>query len=162
LKIHPRVLPKAGGFLQRMHSAGMFGYTGPHNLRPSTTAAAILSRVYLGREQDDRQMIRGIHRLSQWGPRTHDRYYCYYGTMALHHWGGSQWLAWNNQMRKEMVESQEQFGDAAGSWPVDQGEHADIGGRHYTTCLSILTLEVYYRYLPVYRKQDLTSDPDID
>ena len=160
LSVHQRVLPKAGGFLQRVQqsSTGMYGYTGPNNPRESTTAVGVLSRIYLGREQSNRILARGIGRLSDWGPRTFDRYYCYYGTMAMHHWGGPQWEAWNNTMRKELVEMQEQFGDAAGSWPVDQSIHAHTGGRLYTTCLSILTLEVYYRYLPVYRKQEVDTD----
>jgi hypothetical protein len=33
-------------------------------------------------------------------------------------------------------------------------------GRHYTTALSLLTLEVYYRWLPLYRPTDgPTPDP---
>jgi hypothetical protein len=64
-------------------------------------------------------------------------------------------------MRRQLVDSQVQKGEAAGSWMTDQSVHSHMGGRLYTTCLSILTLEVYYRYLPVYRKQAaLTDDPE--
>jgi hypothetical protein len=90
-------------------------------------------------------------------------YYSYYGTMAMHHWGGAAWERWNNTMRTRLVDSQEQDGDAAGSWVTDRSVHSEMGGRLYTTCLSILTLEVYYRYLPLYRKQAaISDDPDGD
>ena len=40
--------------------------------------------------------------------------------------------------------------DLDGSWvPVDVW--AKIGGRVYSTALCTLSLEVYYRYLPMYR-----------
>jgi hypothetical protein len=165
LKIHPRVLPKVSGFLQRVQAngGGYYGYTHPGSVRNSTTAVGLLCRMYLGREQTNRGLIRGMKNLSNWGPNSWDMYYSYYGTMAMHHWGGAQWERWNNDMRKALVDSQEQEGDAAGSWPTDRSVHADTGGRLYTTCLSILTLEVYYRYLPIYKRPaSVTDDPDGD
>jgi hypothetical protein len=57
-------------------------------------------------------------------------------------------------MRKILVESQEKEGCAAGSWnptqPTDDAWGAQ-GGRLMVTSLSCLTLEVYYRYLPLYQ-----------
>ncbi|MBI3866413.1 MAG: terpene cyclase/mutase family protein [Planctomycetia bacterium] len=160
LKVHPRVLPKVAGFLKRVESetGGMYGYTSPRTIRTSTTAAGLLCRMYLGREQTHRGLIRGMKHLDEWGANTHDMYYGYYGTMAMHHWGGPAWERWNNDMRKLLVDSQAQDGDAAGSWITDRSHGAEQGGRLYTTCLSILTLEVYYRYLPIYRKQTPLSD----
>ena len=41
-----------------------------------------------------------------------------------------------------------------GSWTPsdDKQKHSlDAGGRHYVTCIGLLQLTVYYRYLPVYR-----------
>ena len=163
LKIHPRVLPKITGFLKRVESdgGGLYGYTHPGSVRNSTTAVGILCRMYLGREQSNRGLIRGMKHLSDWGADSFNMYYSYYGTMAMHHWGGAQWERWNNAMRTQLVESQAQEGDAAGSWVTDRSHGAEAGGRLYTTCLSILTLEVYYRYLPIYRKKAaVTDDPD--
>ncbi len=165
LTVHPRVLPKVSGFLQRVQAegGGMYGYTDPRSVRNSTTAVGILCRMYLGREQTNRGLIRGMKHLADWGPNPFDMYYSYYGTMAMHHWGGAPWERWNNTMRTHLVDSQEQDGDAAGSWVTDRSHHSEMGGRLYTTCLSILTLEVYYRYLPLYRKQaGVTDDPEGD
>ena len=51
-----------------------------------------------------------------------------------------------------LVGRQVKEGDGRGSWdPV--GQDADVGGRVYSTALSVLCLEVYYRYLPLYLVQ---------
>ena len=46
-----------------------------------------------------------------------------------------------------------------GSWDPRTAPARPLGtiqaGRHYSTCLSLLTLEVYYRYLPLYQRRDL-------
>ncbi|MBS0264303.1 MAG: terpene cyclase/mutase family protein, partial [Planctomycetes bacterium] len=162
LQLHPRVLPKVNGFLQRVSvpGSGMYGYMNSSTSRPSTTAVGILCQMYLGKDKSNRVLVRGMNHLSDWGPNGFDMYYTYYGTMAMHHWGGVPWERWNNSMRKMLVESQVQEGDAAGSWMTDRSMHSEKGGRLYTTCLSILTLEVYYRYLPLYHKHAAQADDD--
>jgi len=53
-------------------------------------------------------------------------------------------------MKKTLCESQAKGGDEDGSWePV--GAYAKNWGRVGQTALCILCLEVYYRYLPMYR-----------
>ncbi|MEM1305719.1 MAG: hypothetical protein AAGG46_12530, partial [Planctomycetota bacterium] len=52
-----------------------------------------------------------------------------------------------------LVDAQVQEGDLAGSWnpygPLpDRWSH--FGGRHYVTTMNLLSLEVYYRHLPLY------------
>jgi hypothetical protein len=57
-------------------------------------------------------------------------------------------------MRKLLINSQSKEGCASGSWDPDRpGKDAwsQQGGRHYATTLSCLTLEIYYRYLPLYK-----------
>jgi len=154
------VFVKATRFLKSVESEGgaLYGYTSTYNIRPSTTAVGLLCRMYLGREPTHRGLTRGIKYLSDWGPNIDDMYYSYYATQALHHWGDDRWEKWNAVMRDQLVLSQAQIGDAAGSWRTDSSFHSDAGGRLYTTCLSILTLEVYYRYLPIYRKQNILED----
>ena len=39
----------------------------------------------------------------------------------------------------------------AGSWGPEGVPHGDRGGRMYATSLALLTLQVYYRHLPMYR-----------
>jgi hypothetical protein len=72
----------------------------------------------------------------------------------LHHMEGSYWPKWNNLMKPLLVDSQVKSGPESGSWhPMQPTEDrwALFGGRLYITCLSIYTLEVYYRHLPLYK-----------
>jgi hypothetical protein len=64
-------------------------------------------------------------------------------------------------MRRVLIDSQDKEGCAAGSWnPAKPTPDAwsDQGGRIMVTSLCCLTLEVYYRYLPLY-KLDAESEP---
>ena len=53
-------------------------------------------------------------------------------------------------MRNSLVSQQMKGGHGAGSW-FSSKRHDVTGGRHYSTCMSILILEVYYRHLPLYQ-----------
>ena len=59
-------------------------------------------------------------------------------------------------MRKVLIDAQDKTGCTAGSWDP-QKPSADawgqIGGRMMVTSLSCLTLEVYYRYLPLHQRR---------
>jgi hypothetical protein len=159
LSVPPRVITRAARFFRSVESEGgaAYGYNNVDTVRPTTTAVGLLCRMYLGREPTHKGMMRGMRRLAEWGPNPVDMYYNYYGTQALHHWGDKGWEKWNAVMRDSLVHSQSQEGESAGSWPPDASHGVRMGGRLYTTCLSIMTLEVYYRYLPLYRQQ---SHPD--
>ena len=81
-------------------------------------------------------------------------YYWYYATMAIFNFVGPEWDTWNRRMRRVLIESQEKQGCAMGSWDPENpsaDEWGGQGGRLMTTCLSTLTLEVYYRYLPLFQ-----------
>ena len=41
-----------------------------------------------------------------------------------------------------------------GSWPPEKDAWGKSGGRLMTTSLSTLTLEVYYRYLPLFKTDE--------
>lgn len=77
-------------------------------------------------------------------------YYWYYATLALsqHQHETTEedesWEAWNHALTAALVATQE----SDGSWNTDD-VWAGYGGRVYTTALSALCLEVYYRYSPV-------------
>lgn len=82
---------------------------------------------------------------------THDNvYYWYYGTLAMYQAGGEAWQRWNQALTKTLLARQRRTGQLAGSWDPDRvwGSH---GGRVYSTAMCALCLEVYYRYLPLYR-----------
>jgi len=115
------------------------------------TAAALLSRLLLG-QRPEQEAILGKHAdlilktLPEWDPEGFgcDMYYWYYGSYAMYQMGGRHWTAWNEALRKAVLDSQRKDGDRAGSWdPV--GPWGFEGGRVYSTALMALCLEVYYR-----------------
>ena len=95
------------------------------------------------------------HPLSQ--DKNDNQYYNYYATQVMHHYGGQAWIDWNRNMREQLVSTQAKDGHASGSW-APRDPHGGTGGRHYATCLSILTLEVYYRHLPLYRRRYIQAE----
>lgn len=147
--------------VQADEEGGLYGYMPGDRVseRPSMTAVALLCRMYMGWKPDHAGLQKGVHRLSAIGPSKNDIYYNYYAAQVLHHWGGDLWEKWNNQLREQLVKTQITTGPAAGSWPpVDP--HGGGGGQLYQTTLSLLTLEIYYRHLPIYRKlQKDESEP---
>jgi hypothetical protein len=121
------------------------------NATPSMTAAGLLCRMYLDWEENKGRLLGGIQLLDQFGPDPNNMYYNYYATQVMHHWGGPEWDRWNELMREHLIRTQVLEGHGAGSWDVAD-PHGYAGGRLYMTTLSLLTLEVYYRHLPLYQK----------
>ena len=78
-------------------------------------------------------------------------YYWYYATLAMRKLQGEYWRRWNDALRIQLLTTQRRSGALAGSWDPDPTWGA-YGGRIYSTALSALCLEVYYRYLPLYEK----------
>jgi hypothetical protein len=117
------------------------------------TAEGLLCRQYLGWPRDDQRLNQGVDyllaNLPEWDKRN--VYYWYYATQVLHHMEGEPWQKWNEEMRVLLPEHQEKRGRERGSWDPKGDRWGDAGGRLYVTCLSLLTLEVYYRHLPMYR-----------
>jgi hypothetical protein len=154
LKVPARTLTGASRFLDSMQTAGgsRYGYDRAGG-NPPMTAIGLLCRMYLGWKQNEVPLKRGVQYLSHTGPSLGDIYYDYYATQVLHHWGGTEWKRWNEVLRDHLIDSQVKEGDAAGSWKPTGDRGAAAGGRLYQTCLSVMTLEVYYRYLPLYQKE---------
>jgi len=87
----------------------------------------------------------------------HTMYYWYYATLALFQMGGHWWEEWNPRIRDLLIERQRNDGQQKGSWdPPDRGFDA-TGGRVYATAINVLTLEIYYRYLPFYQAAALDA-----
>ena len=115
------------------------------------TAIAILCRQYLGWKRDDPVHKRAIKLLDDKGPASDSLYYLYYATQAMRNYGGPEWERWNEYTREDLCRRQETDGPAAGRWPTrNRAIEAKAGGRMFMTCLATLTLEVYYRYMPLY------------
>ena len=73
----------------------------------------------------------------------------YYATLAMFQMGGDYWKKWNESMQRVLLHTQSKGGCADGSWDAASAPHGKAGGRVFTTAIGCLSLEVYYRYLPV-------------
>jgi hypothetical protein len=127
-----------------------YGYTS-RGEGVNTTAVGLLCREYLGWGPRNPGLEAGIRRLEAWRPQRTNMYFSYYATQVMHHAGGTAWDRWNPVMRESLIADQDQGTknpELKGSW-----YHTGcMGGRLMETSLSILTLEVYYRHLPLYRR----------
>jgi len=153
LQVDPLTVKKASGFLDSVASdyGSKYGYQDAVP-RESLGPAGVLCRMYLGWKKEHEGIEAAVRRFAAKGPDTGNMYYNYYATQVLHHYGGEPWVAWNERMREMLIKAQATEGHEAGSWhfPVD---HAT--GRLWTTALSTLILEVYYRHLPIYQQQSV-------
>ncbi|KAA5546945.1 hypothetical protein FYK55_00540 [Roseiconus nitratireducens] len=145
---------KAKGFLMsvRESPAYAFGYREPE-AQPTTTAIALTLLMYLGQTPGNTSFDQAIDKLAADGPTRTNVYHDYYATLALHHWRHRDWDRWNTELRDHLVRTQATEGHEAGSWHF-KDRWGDVGGRLYTTAMCTLTLEVYYRFLPLYAKPD--------
>lgn len=133
---------------------------------PATTAAGLLNRLYLGWGPRQLEMIQGCDYLMETGmpPAEYRKgqptniYTWYYAAQVMHHMGGEYWQKWNPRMREYLILSQEREGHKSGSWDPTSDAFGRRGGRIYTTALSVLTLEVYYRHLPLYRREKESNE----
>lgn len=155
--IPPRTFAKVSHFLESVSAdeGALYGYMRPQTNRPSTTAIGLLCQMYLGWDHNTPALKRGVKHLANHGPDFNDIYYGYYATQVLHHWGGQEWTSWNVKMRDGLVERQVKEGEHAGSWNPGGTISGSSGGRLFETCLAIMTLEVYYRHLPLYDRDKL-------
>lgn len=133
--------------------------------RPSLvmTAEGLLVRQYLGWPRRHPSLAQGALMVSRdlAGAASGERniYYWYYAMQFLHNMQGREWQATNPRVRDLIVRQQViSKGCDRGSWdPLNPSRDRWGGnvGRLYETSLSLLTLEVYYRYLPLYRDSEL-------
>ena len=122
------------------------------------TAEALLSRQLLGWPRDFPPLIKGVGQISAHLQQSSDRniYYWYYATQLLHNMGSDKWERWNLKIREGLIRMQVKDSSCAREAGILLPR--PISGAHgrppVLTSLSILTLEVYYRYLPLYRTYD--------
>lgn len=161
LSINPKTLEKAAKFLDTVSDSpgSFYGYmnepaygTRPANAR---TAVGLLCRMYMGWDREVPGLVDGMEAIAEEGPSigpSGNMYYNYYATQAMKHMylGTDKWKSWNRKMRDFLVESQSKKGNSAGSWYFGKDHAARVGGRLYVTSMACMTLEVYYRFLPLY------------
>jgi hypothetical protein len=165
------VLDGATKFLNSMASkdGGAYGYDraprGEEENATAMTAVGLLCRQYLGWGRGRPELLTGVAKIKNVTARqSSSMYYTYYATQVMHHMGGDVWKAWNDPTRDFLIETQDD-GIASkrphqrGSWDSSRDRYHNSGGRLMMTSLCILTLEVYYRHLPLYRRDMLAGNP---
>jgi len=160
LEVPPLVPERAAYFLDSVQLDGgeAYAYTQKElKFRPATTAIGLLCRMYLGAERDHPVLQRGVERLAELGPLKNDAYFNYYATQVLFQYTsgkGEVWDKWNKAMREMLISTRATEGHPQGSWVPLEGDHGKAkGGRLYATALNCMTLEVYYRLLPIYQSK---------
>jgi hypothetical protein len=135
---------------------GQFAYQRQTQSTPCMSAVALLILQYTGSRREDTVLVDGAKYLMANAPSRSERniYYWYYATQVMHNICGPDWDAWNRGLRRILVEDQAKTGCASGSWDPERPTPdcwGAAGGRLMLTSLCALTLEVYYRYLPLYK-----------
>lgn len=163
ITIPEQTLVKARRFLDLASDTALkakYGYRDRNSISPTRSAIGLLCRYYVdGWGPKNQSMAAGVRYLMQSkmpGQGSFDMYYYYYATQVVHFFDGPEWhKEWNPKMRDLLIERQvagNQNAPVYGSWNPDQGSIGRHCGRLGTTCLALLTLEVYYRHLPLYKR----------
>jgi hypothetical protein len=142
---------------------GSFSYQPGQPPTITMTSVGLLCRQYSGIGPKNPALQNGVRKLRAHppgkGPEGNNIYYLYYATQVMHHMQGESWRFWNlgpngdgkGGIRDTLIAQQDKGADPKhphqlGSWGGSQG------GRIMATSLSLLCLEVYYRHLPLYRR----------
>jgi hypothetical protein len=163
--IPPRVRDRMVDFLKknsRGDHGGLGAYRTTSPTTPAMTAEALYCRQILGAGRDSASSKEAVEYLLSFRNlptrQKLDLYYWYYGTLAMFQYGGDEWQRWNARVRDLLISEQVKEGEYAGSWePRDPW--SGYGGRIYATAIATLSLEVYYRYLPLYRESGTDAEP---
>ncbi len=139
------------------------GYNAREASRPPMTALGLMCYILMDRRRSHPFCIGAANTLLKNIPEYDERankikyvagaeypiYYWYYGSLAMYQMGGSFWRKWSRPLLTDGIPNTQVKGDVCerGSWGCDNLD--SIGGRVYSTAMGVLTLETFYRYLPV-------------
>ncbi len=148
------------------HNRILSGYLPGDGTKPSMTAEALFSRMLLGEPISDAAAEEVSRYLTADLPNRNnaDWYFWYYASLSLSQLrdvkgqAGTAWQTWNARTRDTLVALQKRGGAADGSWAG--GRYSDRGPI-FSTSLATLTLEVYYRYLPLQPTGTLPPPPGV-
>jgi hypothetical protein len=168
IKVSPAAFDGASKFLDSVASpdGASYGYDrAPEQTEvfaSATTAVGLLSRQYLGWGPRRVELLAGVERIKKTPVQKSPMYYTYYAAQVMHHMGGNAWKAWNESTRDYLIQTQDMGNTPKrthqkGSWDSSKDRYHGPGGRLMMTSLCILTLEVYYRHLPLYGRDAVTG-----
>ncbi len=142
---------------------------------PAMTAEAMASRLLQGfplspsaAEEGQRMLLKNLP-----GRSEENLYYWYYATIAMYQLRGEPanaptpsgtssiamedaWKKWNESLKLQLCSTQVPRGQSEGSWNPTC-IWGGYGGRVYSTAVACMCLEVYYRYLPMYKQDQFAN-----
>ena len=151
------VLKRALDFFKNVtafENGSRYGYTDHLEGSNAMTAVGLLCRLYLDWKTDQMELLKGADFLLSEGYDPGNPYLTYYTTLLMYNIGGSRWTKWNNLVRDDLIARQEKQDHEKGSWYPsgdDSRGFCKVGGRLYVTALNCMSLQIYYRYLPLYK-----------
>ncbi len=154
LKVKPTTRANSERFLARcLNPDYSTSYqAGTANGSASMTAASLTGRLFLGHKRTARDCVGQAQWLTannqhvQIGQQASNIYTIYYLSLSMFNMGGNYWRTWNKAFNQPLRKKQEKAGPHRGSWPNGGFAYGGHGGRVYTTAMSCLALEVYWRY----------------
>jgi len=169
LNVPPRCFERTRTFLKNTFReyGGSSYLVSRQDAWPAVSAIGMLCRQFVGGDYDAEIQAGANYLLSKAKPGgagaaknqlVGDLYYTYYSVLAMFQVGGEFWAKWNKMFRDPLVKCQihKKFDGQGrfvrGSWDPAKHKWGARGGRVYCTAMAILCLEVYYRFLPVYKK----------
>jgi len=121
-------------------------------------AAAGLCRIFIEGQNLDAPGVAGpcniiLNKKNHLIPEKYpyNMYFGYYAALLMFQKGGDHWKAWNEGMKKALIDGQAKGGNDDGSW--DPTGAVPYTSRVMSTALCVLSLEVYYRYLRLEQKK---------
>ena len=155
IKVPEEVFTRARGFLGGVTTADR-GYKYQPSRKPSNAmiAEGLFCEHVLREGVMTEQMRQSSMLIQTQLPSSEevDYYYWYYGSLAMRQTQGMAWTKWNDRIKPILLEKQILLGANRGSWTAEGSKFQfdKVAGRVVTTAMAALSLEVYYRYLPLY------------
>ena len=150
---------RARGFMDLVgggRNKGTYGYYTSNDPTSAMVAEGMFVQQLLGVPPTDPRMDESARFLERELPSprqvSYNYYFWYYGCLAMHQHQGPVWERWNARLRPILLKGQIDRSDRSdldGSWDP-AGQWGSNAGRCVVTAMAALSLEVYYRYLPLY------------
>ena len=159
LNVGGAAFSNAGKFLDSVSIRGgtEYGYQPAAASSPTMTAVGLLGRQYLGAKRRRSHAHRRQEVLDESPARREPVQHL---LLVLWHAGHAQHErervgTWDRKIRNILVRTQVRNADqcANGSWDPAKDVWGRQGGRVMTTSLAVLTLETYYRFLPIFKSE---------
>jgi formylglycine-generating enzyme required for sulfatase activity/beta-lactamase regulating signal transducer with metallopeptidase domain len=161
LDVDDQIFRRAMEFLDTVQTDGgaKYGYTLGNVERPGTTAMGLLSRMHLGWERDNPNLLRGANWLLDDKRNAFDLSGSYFAAQLFHQIDVVHLIEFDRENCSMFCESQASEGHERGSW-MFESPHSNYGGRLYCTSITLMRMEIWYRHLSIYRAEIADNEPE--